>query len=126
MDRQYDAIVIGGGLAGLCAAASIADGGLEVLLLEQARDVGGLAHAFRRGPYIFDPAIHYTWEGREGQALDTLFRHLGVRDALTAITTDSLFEADFPGFRIRLPTDPLEFVAVHVARFPEEADGIRE
>ena len=102
-DTHYDAIVIGSGLAGLSAAAAIADGGLNVLLLEQAREVGGLAHAFRRGPYTFDPAIHYTWEAREGEAMDTLFRHLDVRDRVTAIPTGSFFEADFPGFRVQPP-----------------------
>ncbi|CFY03034.1 FAD dependent oxidoreductase [Syntrophomonas zehnderi OL-4] len=35
MEKDFDAIVVGGGLAGLAAAYTIADAGLEVLLLER-------------------------------------------------------------------------------------------
>jgi phytoene dehydrogenase-like protein len=38
---QADVVVVGAGLAGLCAALHLSDAGLDVRLLEQADDVGG-------------------------------------------------------------------------------------
>ena len=50
-------LIIGGGLAGMTSALNMAEQGFEVYLLEQAKDLGGMA---RR--------IHYTLEGVDVQA----------------------------------------------------------
>ena len=61
MDRDnthgFDAIIIGGGLAGLTAAAFLSKGGLKVLVCEQASQVGGLFNSFSRSGYLFDGGI---------------------------------------------------------------------
>ena len=41
MDKQYDAIIIGGGVAGLTAALHLAERGLKPLILEAGERVGG-------------------------------------------------------------------------------------
>lgn len=41
MSQQYDAVVIGAGAGGCCAAALLANAGLRVLLLEKRRYLGG-------------------------------------------------------------------------------------
>jgi all-trans-retinol 13,14-reductase len=56
---EYDAVVIGGGLAGLTCANMLARGGYLVLLLEQHYNLGGLATWFKRkGGHIFDISLH--------------------------------------------------------------------
>jgi len=55
---EYDAIVIGSGLAGLTCANMLAKGRYSVLLLEQHSKLGGLATWFRRKEHIFDVALH--------------------------------------------------------------------
>jgi len=40
-DKNYDALVIGGGIAGQEAALSLADMGHEVLLVDKALSIGG-------------------------------------------------------------------------------------
>ena len=46
--------MIGGGIAGLTAAALLAQDGIAVTLLEAHHQAGGCAGTFRRGPWIFD------------------------------------------------------------------------
>jgi flavocytochrome c len=40
-DEEVDAIVVGGGMAGHCAALELVEGGADVVLLEKQREVGG-------------------------------------------------------------------------------------
>jgi phytoene dehydrogenase-like protein len=56
---QYDAVVIGSGLAGLSCANMLARSGHSVLLLEHHHQLGGLAAWFKRkGGHIFDVSLH--------------------------------------------------------------------
>jgi phytoene dehydrogenase-like protein len=52
-------IVIGGGVAGLCAAVYARKCGYEVELLEQHDGPGGLATSWRRGDYTFETCLHW-------------------------------------------------------------------
>ena len=54
MAERCDVAVLGGGIAGLTAAALLATEGLEVVLLEAHSQSGGCAGTFRRGAYTFD------------------------------------------------------------------------
>ena len=45
---QKDIIVVGGGIAGLTAALSLAHSGKDVLLLEKNESCGGLMSTFQR------------------------------------------------------------------------------
>ncbi len=50
--------VVGGGLAGIAAAASLADRGWRVTLLESRPRLGGAAYSFRRGDLTVDTGVH--------------------------------------------------------------------
>ncbi|KND44614.1 hydroxysqualene dehydroxylase HpnE [Streptomyces stelliscabiei] len=52
------AVVVGGGLAGVTAALSLADAGVRVTLLEGRPRLGGLAFSFRRGDLTVDNGQH--------------------------------------------------------------------
>ena len=51
---QYDAVVVGTGVGGLCTAALLARYDRRVLLVEAHDVVGGCAHSFDRGGYTCD------------------------------------------------------------------------
>ena len=48
LDTNFDGIVNGSGIGGLCAAALLAKEGKKILLLEQHYVVGGFTHVFQR------------------------------------------------------------------------------
>lgn len=57
-DAEYDAIVVGAGLGGLCAAFELARNGVKVLALERHNLPGGFATSFVRGRFEFEPSLH--------------------------------------------------------------------
>lgn len=56
--KQYDVIIIGGGLGGLTAANKLAKNDRKVLLLESHDKLGGFATWFYRRKHIFDVSLH--------------------------------------------------------------------
>ncbi|MDX3638921.1 hydroxysqualene dehydroxylase HpnE [Streptomyces sp. MB09-02B] len=56
--RPRTAVVVGGGLAGITAALSLADAGVQVTLLEGRPRLGGLAFSFQRGDLTVDNGQH--------------------------------------------------------------------
>ena len=53
----YDTIIVGGGIAGLTAAAFVADAGHTVLLCEKEDTLGGLVNSFERDGFVWDAGI---------------------------------------------------------------------
>jgi phytoene dehydrogenase-like protein len=53
----YDAIVVGGGMAGLTAASYLSKAGLKVLLCEKEKKTGGLVNSFDYKGFVFDGGI---------------------------------------------------------------------
>ncbi|MEV7199649.1 hydroxysqualene dehydroxylase HpnE [Streptomyces griseoluteus] len=83
-----NAVVVGGGLAGVTAALALADAGVRVTLLEGRPRLGGLAFSFQRGDLTVDNGQHvylrcctaYRWflDRIEGTALAPLQNRLDV------------------------------------------------
>jgi phytoene dehydrogenase-like protein len=93
-----------------------------VLVVERQDGPGGYAHAFRRGRYLFDPAIHVL---AEGELVMELLDHLGVGDRCTLTVIDQMYRVVFPGFSLRAPSGAEPYLAAHIEQFPGEADAIR-
>lgn len=55
--KQNRVIVVGGGIAGLTAAAALAKRGVDVLLIEKNDYCGGLVNSFIREGFLFDGGI---------------------------------------------------------------------
>jgi phytoene dehydrogenase-like protein len=54
---DYDAIIVGGGIAGLTATAYLSRAGLSTLLCEKESKCGGLVNSFSRDGFVFDGGI---------------------------------------------------------------------
>lgn len=119
---SYDAVVIGAGMAGLVAAATLARGGARVLVCEQADHVGGLFNSFDRNGYVFDGGIKAT---ESSALLLPLLGKLGVLDRVqlhpsrTALITDGELRP------IRDFADVEAHFAHLASLFPAEASGLR-
>ena len=72
------ALVVGGGVAGMTSALTLAEQGFEIYLLEKASDLGGMA---RR--------IHYTLEGLDVQAYLNDLKKKVYRHPLIHVITDA-------------------------------------
>lgn len=65
----FDAVIVGGGLAGLTAASYLARGGCSVLLLEKAGQLGGRAITTERHGFLFNRGIHALYLTGPGEAV---------------------------------------------------------
>ncbi|MBN2392058.1 MAG: NAD(P)/FAD-dependent oxidoreductase [Anaerolineae bacterium] len=54
---DYDVIIVGGGIAGLTAAAYVAKAGHTILLCEKESHCGGLVRTFERNGFVYDGGI---------------------------------------------------------------------
>lgn len=52
--KKYDAIIVGGGIAGLTAASFLAKEKMNILVLEKEKEVGGLVNSFWDRGFLFD------------------------------------------------------------------------
>ena len=127
---EYDAVVIGAGNGGLTAAATMAQKGLNVLLLERHNIPGGAATSFCRGRFEFEVALHQL-SGLGTPQKPGLLRlqldKLGVTDDLDFVEMSDLYHVALPdGFRITLKTDRDETIAVLQDKFSHEKDAIQK
>jgi phytoene desaturase len=130
-EESYDVVVIGGGMGGLSAAATLAKAGRSVLLVERHDRAGGCAHGFQRGKYKFDSAVHVT-SGCEpldyggGALIHELLTVLGVRDLCKFHRLDPFYSTTFPDFRLTVSSGIDGFVQSHLQHFPAEEKGLRK
>ncbi|MDA0717906.1 MAG: C-3',4' desaturase CrtD [Cyanobacteria bacterium] len=78
METRPDVVVVGAGIAGLTAAALLAQEGLAVQLLEAHQQSGGCAGTFRRGPYTFDVGATQVAGLEPGGSHQRLLAHFGL------------------------------------------------
>ena len=73
--EDFDVVVAGGGLAGLCAASFASKAGARVALYEASPDLGGRARTRVKDGYYFNYGPHALYRGG---TLDTALRDQGV------------------------------------------------
>ena len=121
---EYDAIIIGGGLAGLTAASLLAKRGLSVAVIDKSYNPGGSCSVFRRGHVTFDQgsAMLYGFGEHGYNAHRFVFNCL--EEPIDIIRHDLLYIVNFKGRRIRFWPDVEKFADELSEVFPAEKDNI--
>ena len=70
-----DVLIVGGGMAGLTAAAYLAKAGLKVLLCEKEKHTGGLVNSFEYKGFVFDGGIRAI---EDSGIVFPMLRQLGI------------------------------------------------
>ena len=112
-------LVIGGGIAGLTAAALLAHEGIPVTLLEAHHQPGGCAGTFRRGPWTFDVGATQVAGLEAGGSHARLFHHLDVAiPEADILDPGCVVDLDDGSAPIRLWHDPSRWHQERQQQFP--------
>lgn len=122
--KNYDVIVIGGGLGGLTAGAKLAREGKKVLLIEQHTVPGGYATTFRRKYFLVEAGLHEMDGLDPDDAKLPILKELGVLEHLDFIEVPEFYRFKSSRTDIVVPANTDEAIQVLVAAFPEEKKGI--
>jgi C-3',4' desaturase CrtD len=111
--------VLGAGIAGLTAAALLAQAGLKTILLESHQQTGGCAGTFRRGEFTFDVGATQVAGLEQGGSHQRLFEQLEV-PAPAAIPLDPGCVIDLADGLppVQLWRDPLRWRQERQIQFP--------
>ncbi len=127
MEKRFDAIVIGSGMGGLCAAAVLAHNGLRPLVLEQHFAPGGNAQTFRRHKqFDFDIGLHYLGDCGPGSVFDQLLRQMGISGQVEFLPMDQdgFDTLRLPDMEFRVPAGWDRYQQRLRDAFPQEARAI--
>lgn len=119
-------VIIGGGIAGLCAAVYARKCGYEVELLEQHDSLGGLATSWRRGDYTFETCLHWLLGSRPDGALHAQWREVCDIDSLRFVYAEEYLRLeDEHGGRLSIYTDVDRLEAELLSAAPGDEAEIR-
>lgn len=99
-------IIIGGGIAGLCAGVYALRCGFDATILESHRIAGGNCTSWKRGGYLFEGGMHWLTGSAPNESLNKLWRTVGaLDDSVTIHTYEPFMEYNHMGTPIRIYRD---------------------
>ena len=119
-------VIIGAGIAGLCAAVYARRCGYEVELIEQHDSAGGLATSWHRGDYTFETCLHWLLGSNPDSAMHAQWREVFDIDKLTFIDPEEFVRLETGyGERLSIYTNPDRLESELLKKAPQDAAEIR-
>ena len=119
MNKTVDVLVVGGGAAGLTAAAYSAKSGFNTLLCERAEKTGGLVNSFSYNGFTFDAGIRAL---EDSGVITPMLRSLGA--SLELVKNPVTVGIAQRNVRLTGEESLAEYAALYRSFFPEESAGI--
>jgi phytoene dehydrogenase-like protein len=116
-----DAVVVGGGLAGLAVATYLARAGRSVTLFEKSRTLGGRAATQAKGDYRFNIGPHALYRGGDGAKI---LRELGIQFSGGTPSASGGYAVD-NGVKHALPGGFVSLVTTGLLRLPGKFETAR-
>jgi phytoene dehydrogenase-like protein len=119
-------VIIGAGIAGLCAAVYARKAGYEVELLEQHNAAGGLATSWQRGEYRFETCLHWLVGSRPKGSLHAEWQEIFDIDKLEFTQPEEYLRLkDEQGRSLSIYSDATRMEAELLKAAPEDAQEIQ-
>lgn len=120
-------VIVGGGIAGLCAAVYGLKCGYDVEVLEQGDTAGGLAMSWRRGAYTFETCLHWLLGSRPGGEFHSLWQEIFDIEELKFIDPEEMVRiVGVDGDTLTIYTDPSRLEAELLRRAPLDGAAVGE
>lgn len=119
-------IIIGAGIAGLCAAVYARKCGYEAEVVEQHDSAGGLATSWRRGDYTFETCLHWLVGANPHGALHAQWQEVFDIDRLDFVYPEEFVRLETEhGEALRIYSDLNRLEAELLRQAPQDAAEIR-
>ena len=83
--KNYDCIIIGGGIGGLVSGCYLTKYGFKVLLIEKNQELGGYCQSVRKDGFIFTSCIRGFVGCKEGGVFDIVLNELSLKRELRLV-----------------------------------------
>lgn len=123
-NTNFDCIIIGSGMGGLTAGATLAKQGKKVLVLEQHYIPGGCATSFKRGDFLMEVGLHEMDGLDDRDHKHKIFKYLGVDKNITFRKAPEFFRLIGDNIDFIHPDGYKETKRALIARYPKDRIGI--
>ena len=118
-------VIVGGGIAGLCAAIYALQCGYKVVVLEQCDVAGGLAMSWERDAYTFETCLHWFVGSKPGGELNGVWREVFDIDRLKFVNHEEFVRIESEkGDVLRVWTDADRLEEELLRRAPQDKKAI--
>lgn len=117
---EYDVVIVGGGIAGLTAAAYCSKNNLNTLLIEKEDKVGGLVSSFKYNDFTFDGGIRAI---ENSGIVRPMLNQLGINVEFLDSTVSLGIEDEV--IRIKNKDVVNDYENLLISKFPEEKESIK-
>lgn len=121
---SYDVIVVGAGVGGLTAAATLAKNNLKVHLIESHDKVGGFATNYRRGKYRMEAGIHMMAGSHPQSLYKPIFDYFEIEKKLNLVQIPEFYQCHYANKKFTMPFKIENALRAFYDSFPDEKKGI--